>query len=228
MKINRNLPVILNNIYLVFFSALILYCSYLLIGFHKYESFILLNSFHHDLLDYFFVYWTSTGDGLFIIAIALGFTIRKNYKLAILLIAAFLFSGLLVQVAKTIFHFPRPRLCISNETYKHFIQGISLGGYSSFPSGHSTSIFAAVTIISIYYRNNHLAAILFLAAITTGYSRIYLGQHFLPDVMAGALLGIFSAALIYYIRMLKPLSFISQLRNALNTHGSSALNSLSE
>jgi membrane-associated phospholipid phosphatase len=38
-----------------------------------------------------------------------------------------------------------------------------------------------------------------LIAIITAYSRIYLSQHFLQDVVAGSLLGVITSSVIYYV-----------------------------
>lgn len=39
----------------------------------------------------------------------------------------------------------------------------------------------------------------FWAAVLVGYSRIYLGQHFLEDVIAGIITGVASAILVEYL-----------------------------
>jgi undecaprenyl-diphosphatase len=63
-------------------------------------------------------------------------------------------------------------------------------GYSSFPSGHTASAFAMATIFALYLKRNYLSISLLLTAFLIGYSRIYLGHHFLVDVLVGAIIGI--------------------------------------
>ena len=59
----------------------------------------------------------------------------------------------------------------------------------SFPSGHSTTSFAAATALSFAVRGPGLALAWLLAA-GIAFSRIYIGVHYPLDVAAGALLGV--------------------------------------
>jgi undecaprenyl-diphosphatase len=64
----------------------------------------------------------------------------------------------------------------------------------SFPSGHTTAIFAVIVPFVIGVPG--LALILMPIAMTVAYSRIYLGLHYPSDCMVGALLGASSALLV--------------------------------
>jgi membrane-associated phospholipid phosphatase len=94
---------------------------------------------------------------------------------------------------------PRPKQFFSPGQYSHFIDGITRVGYSSFPSGHTTSIFALVTMLAIFEKNKKWNALYILPAVAVGYSRIYLGQHFLGDVLVGSLLGVLLAVLVHWV-----------------------------
>ena len=48
-------------------------------------------------------------------------------------------------------------------------------------------------------KNKKWQLLILPAAALVGYSRIYLAQHFLLDVIAGALLGSFSGVLAFYL-----------------------------
>ena len=163
-----------------------------------------LNSIHTLYLDTFFQNYTLLGDGVFSIAIFLILLLAERSALAMQVITAYLFSGIVSQILKRAFHAPRPHTIISNAEYPHFIEGITNTGMTSFPSGHTTSVFALATILALNTTDKRFSIIYLVTAIITGYSRIYLGQHFLADVTAGALIGTFSGLLVYwYLRQVK-------------------------
>ena len=63
----------------------------------------------------------------------------------------------------------------------------------SFPSGHTSSSFAAATAIYAINRKWGIAAYVF--AVLRGFSRLYLGVHFPTDVLTGAVIGFVMAKL---------------------------------
>ncbi len=68
--------------------------------------------------------------------------------------------------------------------------------YASFPSGHATTIFAVFTYFSIIFPKYRYLW-LFLA-ILVGISRLFADDHFLSDIVGGALVGITSSMYVYY------------------------------
>lgn len=66
--------------------------------------------------------------------------------------------------------------------------------YYSFPSGHTTSVFAIAATLAL---NMHiLAVICFPIAFIVAISRLYLGVHYPSDVLAGIGVAVFSAIVI--------------------------------
>ena len=67
----------------------------------------------------------------------------------------------------------------------------------SFPSGHTSSSFAAAWAVFKMYREKDRSTILGIAALILavwiGWSRLYVAVHFPTDVLIGAAIGIFSA-----------------------------------
>ncbi|MBZ4189937.1 phosphatase PAP2 family protein [Niabella beijingensis] len=162
----------------------------------KVQSFFWLNFFHSKALDNFFTAYTFVGDGLFSLLLVAFFYFR-NRVLAFRILLAFLISGVAAQVLKKILHAPRPMAALGSQAYPYFIDGVTHSGYSSFPSGHTTSAFALALVCCLHTRNFGVQLLLLFLACLVGYSRIYLGQHFLPDVFAGMLLGCVTAIIVY-------------------------------
>lgn len=108
---------------------------------------------------------------------------KKKYPLAITinLIAVFITS----QLAKAIVERDRPLDML-----------VSAPGYS-YPSGHSMvglAYFSFLSYLVIKYIPNKIVKIILpivftITIILVGFSRIYLGVHYLSDVLAGFLLG---------------------------------------
>ena len=162
------------------------------------DGFLLLNHFHFPVADQFFFYYTSAGDGLFtfLVFIFLQF-IKKNHT-AWMVALAYAFSGIFSQLIKNLVHLPRPRTLLGHSSYPYFFDGITHVGFSSLPSGHTASAFAMACVLSFCLKAKWWAALFLPAAMLVGYSRIYLGQHFPVDVLAGALLGFLSSLLAYF------------------------------
>jgi membrane-associated phospholipid phosphatase len=181
---------------MIFISGLVLMI------FGKSVCFISLNNYHPFWLNVFFINYTFVGDGIFaigLIAIAWLFFKRKDEGKALLI--SFILSGLAAQIIKNLVNAPRPKLYFEAGQYLHFIDGVSLANNSSFPSGHTATAFALATVLVLMAKNKNGQLFILLAAAMVGYSRIYLAQHFLLDVMIGAVIGTASGMLAVYFAL---------------------------
>jgi membrane-associated phospholipid phosphatase len=124
--------------------------------------------------------WSQATTGV-LVAIGLLKTRRKLWTLA--WVIALAGGGILNTVLKHVYARPRPI----------FADPILSAGGFSFPSGHSMGTFilaGMAAYLGVLHTNGRLrhAAIVALAlawAVTMGYSRMYLGVHYLTDVVGG-------------------------------------------
>jgi len=182
---------------LVLLGLLVLVCF----RYTRLQSFQFLNVYHPGWLDLFFMKFTFIGDGLVSIAAVILLAVCNKLKEAVTLLVAYLSSALVAQLLKNTVDFPRPRLYLEQAMiqYQHFVEGVTLYSHGSFPSGHTTSAFAMATIFSLCFKDRRVSIGAFVLATLAGYSRIYLAEHFLPDVVGGAIVGVVFAMLTYYV-----------------------------
>lgn len=76
----------------------------------------------------------------------------------------------------------------------HTVNG-TCGGAYGFASSHAANFFALAAWISGRIRVRALVLAAYAAALLVAWSRVYLGVHYPGDVMAGAAIGLLSAAL---------------------------------
>ncbi|MBU2579092.1 phosphatase PAP2 family protein [Patescibacteria group bacterium] len=72
---------------------------------------------------------------------------------------------------------------------------------SSFPSGHAVCFFALSSLI--YFYNKKIGIIFLIFSFLMGLARVFCGVHWPSDILAGAVIGIFSAWLIKNISNVK-------------------------
>ena len=90
--------------------------------------------------------------------------------------SSFLSAGLLVYILKILVQRPRPLI--------NLIEASN----SSFPSGHTTIMFALFPIICKNFKE--IRYFWLFISILVAFSRIYLGVHHLSDIMGGIILGL--------------------------------------
>ena len=73
------------------------------------------------------------------------------------------------------------------------------GGMYGFVSSHATNFFALAMIFTLMFKKTYTKTsyVLFIVAVVTSYSRIYLGVHYASDLLGGAILGITVAYTLY-------------------------------
>lgn len=71
------------------------------------------------------------------------------------------------------------------------------GGKYGFMSSHAANAFGFATLMSLLLKYKPFTYTIFGWSVVTAYSRIYLGVHFISDVVPGALVGIFWGFIVY-------------------------------
>ncbi|PKP16189.1 MAG: hypothetical protein CVU06_15110, partial [Bacteroidetes bacterium HGW-Bacteroidetes-22] len=101
---------------------------------------------------------------------------------------AWLFAAGAAQISKQVFHRHRP-FESPDDPFIFGGPGLS-SGYVSFPSGHTSTIFATATVWARVYADKPWIGLLsYSLATAVGISRIHDQQHWLSDVVAGAAIG---------------------------------------
>ncbi len=126
--------------------------------------------------------------------------VGARFELAALLSGAI--AGLLTQLIKRFVSRDRP----SNFEYAESLQMWTFDahpfptGDNSFPSGHATSSFGVAVFLAWCLRGTEYALfgwVAILWAALVAFSRVYVGVHFVSDVVAGAAMGAIFATLFY-------------------------------
>lgn len=167
----------------------------------KTDTLLFINSHHQADLDLIMYHITRLPELAFIVfVIVLGVFAEKRTLVSILL--ALSVCGLSILLFKEVI-FPdihRPYHWLNGQHIAfHQVKGIHLHSNGSFPSGHTMSAFCALALIGFISKNGWVQFLMFLLACLSGYSRVYVAQHYLTDVYAGALIGYTIALLFTFI-----------------------------
>ncbi|QJD78303.1 phosphatase PAP2 family protein [Spirosoma rhododendri] len=151
--------------------------------------------------DEIFPYATYLGDGVFFVFVCLLLAIN-NRRIGAMAFASFALSSLVSLFLKLVV-FPqsvRPLKMFEHSTYQyHIIKGLDIHSYNSFPSGHTTSAFALFGMMALIDERKGRGWFFLLLAAMTGYSRVYLFQHFVEDAYVGSIVGTVSTLVVYLL-----------------------------
>lgn len=154
------------------------------------------------VLDYFFKYTTHLGDGIFQTAAVLIIFLGKDRRMALMQVIAFITGGLTSLALKNwVFTDSlRPFAYFRDKQglILQAIEGVKMYSYNSMPSGHTITGFAVWGLIANMSDKAAWQIFCFSMAAITGFSRIYVGQHFPADVWAGSVIGTLAALCGYY------------------------------
>ena len=171
------------------------------------DLFLLLNGCHSVFWDNVMYIYSRTFTWVpFYVCFFFVFLYRKNWKEFVLVVVSvvllILFCDQLSSgIAKPFFQRLRPTY---HPDFKDVVKTVFdyRGGRYGFFSGHAANSFGFATLMSLMFRNKIFTATMFVFAAITAYSRIYLGVHFISDIVVGMLVGIFFGWLVYELFVL--------------------------
>lgn len=156
----------------------------------KEAAFLIINGAHTPFLDFAMPIFTMLGEFYLLIPMLLFVTLR-NVKVGAGMFIGYALASTTAQVLKFCapWHNDRPSLYFYNDARVHYITNYFNSVSHSFPSGHTTLAFSVMLYLALTVKQLSLQLYCLLIAVLVGYSRVYLAQHFVEDVLAGSLIG---------------------------------------
>ncbi|MFA5052075.1 MAG: phosphatase PAP2 family protein [Patescibacteria group bacterium] len=122
---------------------------------------------------------------------------RRQHRRRAYFISGLLLGNAFIPLLKWIFQRPRPSPSLVH-VYQHV-------GLSSFPSGHAIGIVILIAVLYVLNRHTvrrHFLSHMVMGVIVVacvGYSRIFLGVHWISDVFAGYVFGLLWVGTVFWI-----------------------------
>ena len=168
-----------------------------------------INGFNSEWMDQFM--WFFSGPFIVIpIVLLISWTMYKSYSLKE---SGWILFGIIITIAladlssvylfKEIFMRFRPSHHIELSQQLHFYQfdngDLYKGGKYGFVSSHAANYFALLVLVYGLIQKYWMKILLVLIILIILYSRVYLGVHYVSDVICGAILGYLIAKLVLHL-----------------------------
>lgn len=191
-----------NSVFLSLFALIWFIFLLVALEYSRVNAHYLLNSFHSPYLDVLFKYITYLGGG-FPVFFGIAWCLW-NLRQGLYILLSQGIASIITQVFKYTCAHPRPLTYFTELgiSLPPTVQGVTiLDAYNSFPSDYTSAVFALFTCLAaitpVKYKS--LQVFWLLLAWLGAYSCIYLSQHFVDDILAGSIIGIFAAGAMYIV-----------------------------
>lgn len=167
-----------------------------------------INTWNSPIADSFMYMISNVGAWIPIVAVLLYYLFyQKPWQEAALLILCVGFCILVCDrlssgFAKPFFARPRPTHWEEFKDSLHIVFGYRGREYGFF-SGHASNFFAVAMLLSRLIRQRLVTIVLFFLVALVAYSRMYMGVHFLSDILVGVAVGLSTGYLssIFYDKL---------------------------
>ncbi len=187
------------------------------------ELILFLQSFEKDFLNYFFQFWSDVGFSRWTLLFMLIFLFGVSFRYGFILIQAMLLNGLTSLWLKEVFALPRPahvdlNVKLIGESAPNLTPLESHGAKSffgrlpqdvvtalrtnpsgswGFPSGHTSNAVTLGGLLFLIAKKPWVKVVSVAIVVFVSLSRMYLGRHFLADVLGGYVIGLAFVFLFY-------------------------------
>lgn len=168
------------------------------------NTFFMLNGSESSYLDALMWLWSGKAVWLplaFFIIVVLVY--KKNWKESLLVLLAIALVVLFCDQFAS--HLCKPIFTRFRPTHHpDFMEQVKTvfdyrGGRYGFMSSHAANAFGFSVFMALLMRDRFFTWVILIWAVITSYSRIYLGVHFISDIVPGAFFGTLFGVLVYWL-----------------------------